>query len=80
MIATLFSMLKAINTSEFKLCFSQSPLTTLQALITVKSGAKSFDGVSDGLINMFVTKCDCHASSVIQVDIKLKKKKIKKFE
>ena len=56
--------LKATKFSEFKPCSFQFGLVTLEPFITTKSGSKFLSCSSVGRINMFFTKCACHATSV----------------
>ena len=43
---------------------SQSGLLVMDALMTVKSGSKSASSASLGRMNIFFTKCACHATSM----------------
>ena len=66
-MATFFSMLKATKTSELSPCSSHLPLTSLQALYTVNWGEKPASSSTLGRMNIFLTKCDCQASSVMNL-------------
>ena len=56
--------LNATKFSEFKPCSFQFGLVHLEPFITTKLGLKSFNSASVGRINIFFTKCACHATSV----------------
>ena len=61
----IFSViLNATKFSEFKPCSFQFGLVTFEPFITTKSGVKFANAASDGRINIFFTKCACHATSV----------------
>ena len=68
----LRSISKSTNTSEFSPCSSHLSFTALQAFITTKSDLNTSSSGSVGRINIFLTKCDCHAISVT--------KRIERFE
>ena len=59
--------LKTTKTSEFNPCSFHLGLVTLEPLSTIKSGSpNSFNSSSVGRMNMFFTKCACHATSIMK--------------
>ena len=64
MICMFSVRLNAINVSEFRPCLAKSANPVLEAFTTTKSGVKLASSSVLGRMNIFFTKCACHATSM----------------
>ena len=66
MQAILSLRLKAAKTSLFSPCSFHCVLVVFEAFMTTKSGSKFSSSFSSGLMNIFLTKWHCHATSIMK--------------
>ncbi|CSD66103.1 Uncharacterised protein [Vibrio cholerae] len=62
--------LNTVKFSEFRPCSFHFALVHFAPFITTKSGLKCASSSSLGRMNMFFTKCACHATSVMKRTLK----------